>query len=86
MIGAGTTHIQIIADDKAVIADEVVAEGTKVKMLYSLTECALFGLCVLSLINGISDDLFCFRERLLTCFGKADGCAFPFASAAFADQ
>ena len=86
MIGAGTTHIQIIADDKAVIAYEVVAEGAKVKMLYGLAERVLSGLRVLPLIQSICDALLRRSAGCLSCFGKADRRAFPFTSAVIASQ
>ena len=82
----GTAHIQVIADDKTVVAHHSPAKGANVEMLDRFAKGMFLGLCEFPLVKRFCDNAFGFRKRLLTRFGKTDRCASPLTSALFANQ
>ena len=75
------THIQILANQKAPVANRSPADRAAVKYIRCLPHRIVFCNLVFLLIQGVKDDLFTLAFRAHARLGKADLSAAPYLAA-----
>ena len=86
LLRAPQAHINILANQKTIVAHQALTYWTQIEKLDSFFHCFGKGPALLPLIQQIEDDPLGFGLGVFVCLGKADRCTLPYLSTLRANQ